>query len=178
MSHGKPGSRDPRRHDVVDELLRQWRNERPDLDASAMTVVGRVLRLGKKLEARAKEALAAYGLSYTELDVLATLRRSGKPYTLRPGQLQRSVLLTSGAMTACLDRLEAAGLVVRAADPDDRRSLAAALTPAGRKRVDTAIAARFAEAAGAIEALTPAERRQLAALLRKLEAGLDERRSA
>lgn len=154
--------------DVVDQLLRDWRRERPDLDASAMAVVGRVLHLGRLLEAGASECLREIELSYTELDVLATLRRSGAPYRLTPTLLRRSVLLTSGAMTACLNRLEARELIVRSHEDHDRRALAAALTPKGRKLIDRAIEARFAQAQQAIAGLSKNENAELARLLRKL----------
>ncbi|MEG3791521.1 MarR family transcriptional regulator [Lysobacter sp. CCNWLW3] len=154
--------------DVVDQLLRDWRRERPDLDASAMAVVGRVLHLGRLLEAGAGECLREAELSYTELDVLATLRRSGAPYRLTPTLLRRSVLLTSGAMTACLNRLEARELIVRSPEEHDRRALAAALTAKGRKLIDRAIEARFAQASQAVAGLSKSECAELARLLRKL----------
>lgn len=159
--------------DRIDELVREWRAERPDLDASAMAVVGRVLHLGRVLEARASEVLKPFGLHYTDLDVLATLRRGGRPYRRTPTQLRASVLITSGAMTACLDRLEKSGLIERHADPADRRSSAAALTPRGIKLIDAAIQVRFKEAAEAMSVLTAAERKQLGALLKTLIVDLD-----
>ncbi|TKR30596.1 MarR family transcriptional regulator [Luteimonas gilva] len=159
-------------HDIVDQLLRDWRRERPELDASAMAVVGRILHLGRLLEAGAGERLREAGINYTDLDVLATLRRSGAPYRLTPTALRKSVLLTSGAMTACLNRLEARGLVARSADDGDRRSLAATLTAQGRRLIDKAIVARFDQADEALASLSAAERAELAKLLRKLRISL------
>jgi DNA-binding MarR family transcriptional regulator len=112
-------------------------------------------------------------LHYTDLDVLATLRRGGRPYRRTPTELRDSVLITSGAMTACLDRLERNGLIARVAAPHDRRSSAAELTAAGRKLIDKAIAVRFEEASGALSALSDVERVRLAALLKKLGRALD-----
>jgi len=160
--------------DLIDRLLAEWKLERPDLDASAMAIVGRVIHLGRRFEIGASKALATYGLHYTDLDVLATLRRSGKPHRLSPGRLQASVLLTSGAMTACLRRLEQAGLIVRVPDAGDRRSICAELTAAGRRLVDKAIAARFEEAHRRVAGLNAAERRQLASLLRRLGQGRED----
>lgn len=154
--------------DRIDRLLSEWNAERPELDATAMAVVGRLLSIGRLLEARANAALKPLGLHYTDLDVLATLRRGGKPYRRTPTGLRSSVLITSGAMTACLDRLEANGLVARVPDPEDRRSSAAELTLAGRKLIDKAIAVRFEEATQALDGLSVAERTRLAALLKKL----------
>lgn len=159
--------------DRIDRLLAEWQAERPELDTAAMAVVGRLLSLGRQLEARANAALKPLGLHYTDLDVLATLRRSGRPYRLTPTQLRDSVLITSGAMTACLDRLEGNALIARVASPSDRRSSTAELTPAGRKLIDKAIVIRFEEAAQALEALSENERARLALLLKKLGRSLD-----
>ncbi len=159
--------------DRIDRLLAEWQTERPELDATAMAVVGRLLSIGRRLEGRANAALKPLGLHYTDLDVLATLRRGGRPYRRTPTELRDSVLITSGAMTACLDRLERNGLIARVADPHDRRSSAAELTTEGRKLIDKAIAVRFEEAAGALATLSDSERVRLAALLKKLGRGVD-----
>lgn len=158
--------------DLIDQLLADWRRERPDLDASAMAVAGRVLHLGRLLEAQADECLKALELSYTELDLLATLRRSGAPYRLSPTDLRRSVLLTSGAMTACLNRLQRRGLLRREADPHDGRSLFAVLTAKGVKLAERAIALRFEQARLAVAGLDAGEQATLAGLLRKLGQGM------
>ncbi|WP_066811596.1 MarR family transcriptional regulator [Sphingomonas asaccharolytica] len=163
----------PANEDIVDQLLRDWARERPDLDVSAMAVVGRLLHLGGLLQARAGERLRAYGIGYTELDVLATLRRSGAPYRLSPTALRKSVLLTSGAMTACLNRLEQRGLISRTHDEIDRRSLVAMLTDRGVQLIDEAIAAHFSAAERTVDGLDRNERAELARLLRKLRLQLD-----
>jgi len=163
---GRKGIAAPR--DRVARLLEDWRRERPDLDATPMAVVGRILSVGRLLEARANRVLKPFGIKYTDLDVLATLRRSGKPYTLTPTALCDSVLVTSGAMTVCVDRLEKAGLLRRQASGSDRRCRAVALTPQGVRVIDRAIATRFAEAQDAVAPLSAGERNRLAALLATL----------
>jgi MarR family len=105
--------------DRIDHLLAEWHAERPELDAAAMAVVGRLLSIGRQLEARANAVLKPLGLHYTDLDVLATLRRGGRPYRRTPTELRNFVLITSGAMTACLDRLERNALIARLDDPHD-----------------------------------------------------------
>lgn len=161
-----------REEDRVEGLLADWRRERPELDVEAMAVVGRILSLGRRLEARANAALKSLGLHYTDLDVLATLRRGGKPYRLTPTELRASVLITSGAMTACLDRLERNGLISRFDNPDDRRSTSAGLTAAGIRLIDRAIVTRFEEAGDAVARLTARERATLASLLKKMDQAL------
>lgn len=159
--------------DVVDLLLEDWARERPDLDATAMAVVGRLLHLGGLLNARAGERLRAFGISYTELDVLATLRRSGSPYRLSPTELRKAVLLTSGAMTACLNRLEQRGLIRRSPSGSDRRSLMATLTPEGLTLIEGAIVSHFEQADEVVAGLDTIERQDLARLLRKVRLQLE-----
>jgi len=158
--------------DLIDRLLEDWQRERPDLDASAMSVVGRILHLGRLLEGAANHSLHGTGISYSDLDVLATLRRSGAPYQLTPTALRESVLLTSGAMTACLNRLEQRGLISRNEVDGDRRSLAATLTTKGVRLIDKAIATRFEQARQVVEVLSADERAELSRLLRKLRLSL------
>lgn len=157
--------------DLVDQLLQDWRRERPDLNAAPMAIVGRILRMGRLLEAQADACLKDSGISYRELDLLATLRRTGKPYRLAPTELRKSVLLTSGAMTACLNRLEQRGLIVRVADETDGRSLLAMLSVKGLRLIDRAIALRFDQAKAATAGLSEGEQAKLARLLRKLQIG-------
>ncbi len=154
--------------DLVDQLLSDWKRERPDLNAKPLAIVGRILHLGTLFEARATDCLRETGISYTEFDVLATLRRSGVPYRMTPTTLRKSVLLTSGAMTACLDRLERRELIVRNADPNDRRSLGVSLTKQGVKLINEIIAIRFDEAKNAVAGLSAEEQASLSHLLRRL----------
>jgi DNA-binding MarR family transcriptional regulator len=104
--------------------------------------------------------------------VLATLRRSGKPYMLSPTHLYETVMISSGGMTNRLDRLERAGLVERRPDPNDRRGKLIALTDAGKRVIDETIDRHVANEERILSVLTLAEQKKLNALLRKLIAGL------
>ncbi|MEM8963640.1 MAG: MarR family transcriptional regulator [Acidobacteriota bacterium] len=154
--------------DLLDSLLDDWRRERADLDPAAMAIVGRIIVLGEHFKKSVSEALAVHGLGYTDFDVLATLRRSGEPFQLRPAELLRAVLIQSGSLTACLDRLERSGWVARVATPGDRRGRSVQLTDAGRELIDRLIGVRFAEAADRIASLDSADQETLARLLRTL----------
>lgn len=161
--------------DGVDLILEQWRRERPDLDASPIGVIGRISRLARELEQRLEPVYAEQGLEPGWYDVLATLRRSGPPYRLRPTEFSNALMLTSSGTTKRLDRLEQAGLVARTPDPDDRRGTLITLTAAGRELVDAASEAHLANEHRLLSALTAGERERLAALLRKLLVGLPPR---
>lgn len=154
--------------DAVDRILEQWRRERPDLDPSPMGVIGRLHRVGARLDALLRPVFAEHGLSDGEFDVLATLRRSGPDRPLSPTELMDSMMVTSGATTKRVDRLERAGLVRRTASPDDGRGRLVSLTQEGRRRVDTLVAAHLANEDRLLGGLDDRERRALADLLRKL----------
>ena len=160
--------------DGVDDILEQWRRERPDLDPSPIGVVGRVSRLARELEQRLEPVYREHGLEPGWHDVLATLRRQGPPYRLRPSDLTESMMLTSSGTTKRLDRLEDAGLIERAPDPSDRRGTLISLTDAGVRLIDDVTEAHLANEARLLAALTEAERRELADLLRRLRLGLPD----
>ena len=155
--------------DRAARAIEQWRRERPDLDVSPMGVIGR-LNEASSLIARDRLApvFARFGLQSGEFDVLATLRRSGAPYALTPTELYEATMVTSGAMTARLDRLEKAGLVQRAPHPSDRRGVVVQLTANGLALVDEALGAHVANEHEILAGLTREERESLAKLLEKL----------
>jgi DNA-binding MarR family transcriptional regulator len=162
--------------DPVDTLIAQWRAERPDLPEAglrAMAVVGRLGRLQGLVRPRIEAVFARHGLTTGEFDVLAALRRSGQPFTLTPGALARSMMLSPAAMTNRLDRLEAGGLVSRALDPANRRSMPVALTERGRELVDVAVAEHVANEQLLLGALGDERIDQFDRLLRALLAALD-----
>ncbi|MFJ8081182.1 MarR family winged helix-turn-helix transcriptional regulator [Streptomyces sp. NPDC096205] len=162
------------RPDAVDAIIGQWGAVRPDLDTKAMEVFGRVYRLARTMGDRMEKAYARFGISRGEFDVLATLRRSGEPYTLSPRQLSSTLMLTTGGMTGRLDKLERAGLLRRSPDPHDRRGLQVTLTEEGLTLIDEAVGAGLAVQTEALSEMDPAEAEQLAVLLRKLLAGTQD----
>jgi DNA-binding MarR family transcriptional regulator len=157
-----------RREDPVDAVIEQWAEVRPDLDTAAMAVFGRIHRLSRAMGDRMEKTYGALGIGRGEFDVLATLRRSGEPYTLSPRQLSATLMLTTGGMTGRLDKLERAGLLRRSPDPHDRRGLQVTLTEEGLALVDRAIVAGLAVQTEALSALDAEQAGQLAGLLREL----------
>lgn len=162
----------PPSRDGVDEILDQWRRERPDLDPSPIGVIGRISRLAREIELRLESVYREHGLEPGWHDVLATLRRSGPPFRLRPTDFTTALMLTSSGTTKRLDRLERAGLVERTADPHDRRAVAISLTEQGRAVIDRVTEAHLANERDILKALPEADQQRLAALLRALQIGL------
>jgi DNA-binding MarR family transcriptional regulator len=134
--------------------------------------LGRATVLGTR---RIEAELARFDLALGEFDVLAALRRAGRPYELNPTELFRGLMLSSGAMTNRIDRLERAGLVERREDPDDRRATRVRLTAKGLATIDSAVTAHVANERRMLEGLSKAEVQQLDGLLRKLLDGLESK---
>lgn len=172
MSAGTSGRTDTdgaaSQRDYVDVILEQWARERPDLDAAPMGTIARVWRLARLSEAATEENFAEHGLSRGGFDVLAALRRAGAPYELSPTELYSSLLISSGAMTNRIDRLEEMGLVERIPHADDRRGIRVVLTERGRRVIDDAVRDHLENERRMLSVLSPEERRVLPALLRKL----------
>jgi DNA-binding MarR family transcriptional regulator len=151
--------------DAVDRIAGQWNAVRPDVDISPVGIVGRVSRLSRLVDRRLAANFARFGIESWMYDVLATLRRSGEPYELTAGDLVRQSMVTTGAITNRIDRLEARGLVERART-DDRRKVIVRLTPKGRDLVDEVVGDHLATEQEILAGLSPRQQRELAHLLR------------
>lgn len=118
--------------DHVDRMLQAWTDRDPEVAAGPLAVAGRILRLARFLDIAIARGLAPLGLSFEDFDVLNTLRREGGG-PVRPSALARAALISSGAMTARLDRLQDRGLITRAGDDSDRRAVQVSLTADGEE---------------------------------------------
>ncbi|MBH5385026.1 MarR family winged helix-turn-helix transcriptional regulator [Bradyrhizobium diversitatis] len=154
------------KRDAIDKFAGEWAKEWPELDVSHLQTVGRIWRISEHLRRRFEVWLQPLGLNWETFDVIVSLRRSGAPYRMRPTELSEACLLTSGAMTNRLDRVERAGLIVRRPAPDDRRSVQVELTSNGITLADQVIQPHFAAARQLLECLDGKQQQTLAHLLR------------
>jgi DNA-binding MarR family transcriptional regulator len=162
--------------DHVDLVLEQWRERRPDLDASPMGIVGRMGRLNQLIDAELRRNFARHDLDRASFDVLATLRRSNAEHSLTPAGLMHSSMVTSGAISQRLDRLEARGLVTRAPSETDGRGVQVTLTAEGLRLIDAVLPTHVDTENELLAGLSSAERDQLASLLRTLLESLGDKR--
>lgn len=151
--------------DHVARIQQAWARERPDLDVRPQGVIGRLHRLAGHLTEQLCAVYRRYGLTEGEFDVLATLRRAGEPFERAPGELAAHTMVTTGAMTKRIDRLEHAGLVTRRRSASDGRGRVVALTAAGRKLIDDAFTEHMRNERRLLDCLTPQEADQLESLL-------------
>lgn len=163
-----------KKQDHVGRIVAQWARERPDLDVSPMAIIGRLHRLAARLDAELRVVFDEAGLSDGDFDVLACLRRHGAPYSLTPGELAETTMVTSGAVTKRVDRLLARGYVRRDADEVDGRSRRVTLTRDGLALIDDLVERHVANEHRLVAGLSARERARLADLLERWGRALDE----
>jgi DNA-binding MarR family transcriptional regulator len=158
--------------DAVDAIVQQWRDQRPDLDPSAKHITGRIVRLAVLFQAEFERikgaAFEQHGLKETDFGVLSPLRRAGEPFELTPTELARHRMITSGGMTAALDRLEDKGMIVRVPNPNDRRGSLVRLTDRGREVIDASMELHAEVEQQLVAALNEQDAADLQRILRKL----------
>lgn len=155
--------------DRAEHAVSQWRQEYPDWDLSPMEVLGRLSETAAVISGRHLAPLfGEFGLQSGEFDVLATLRRSGPPYELTPTELFEATMMSSGGMTARLDRLERRDLIERRPNPADRRGVLVRLTKHGESIIERALPEHLANEARLTACLSSKELRTLSNLLKKL----------
>lgn len=151
--------------DRVARIQQEWRRERPDLDVGPQGIIGRLHRLAARLTDELTTVYARHGLGEGEFDVLATLRRAGAPFERAPGELAEHTMVTTGAMTKRLDRLESAGLVERRASQADGRRRIIALTELGRSVIDAAFTEHMENERRLVDQLDASDRVALEGIL-------------
>ena len=152
--------------DVIDDLQNDWSVQRPDLNSEPMGVILRIQALAKIFGDQTASRLQEFDLQWWQYDVLSSLRRQGKPFIMAATELADSNMLSSGAMTNRIDRLEEGDLVRRIKDKNDGRRVLVQLTNDGLKLIEKATEARFKTATDALDSLNYRERSYLSNLLR------------
>jgi DNA-binding MarR family transcriptional regulator len=154
--------------DHIDEMLEVWAREIPDLDPLTEGIIERIQILAWNFNQALDETLAEYELDRRGFSLLGKLRKGGPPYRSSAGHLAADLRLSTGALTNRLDRMEAAGLVRRLPDPDDRRGTIIEPTQRGLELWDKAVGVSARREAEATSVLSEAEKTQLHDRLRQL----------
>ena len=150
--------------DFIDRFDVDGPRSRPGISLADTAGLLRVMRLAAFLE---RELAAGCAVKPGQFQVLAALRQRD-PLPMTAGELARASILTTGAMTAVLDRLEEEGLIRREIDSEDRRARRITITEKGRSLIDRVLEQRMAQHRALISALTLEERETLSDILRKL----------
>lgn len=144
---------------------------------SAKEVTGRIIRLASLFQQAYGDAFEPLAVSSGDYGVLAPpLRRTGEPVSRtssHPTERAKQRMMTSGGMTAAIDRLERKGFVSRVPNPVDRRGSLVRLTDAGRDVMNVAMEHHALVESQLLASLDESERAQLRNLLRKLLRAVD-----
>lgn len=154
--------------DSLDESLEIWAREIPDLDPVTEGIIERIQILAFNVNQSMDDTLAEYDLDRRSFQLLGKLRRHGTPYQVSAGKLATELRLSSGAMTNRLDRMEAAGLIRRLPDPNDRRGTLVEPTAEGHAAWDKSVGAQARREALFSSVLSDTEKERLQDLLRHL----------
>jgi DNA-binding MarR family transcriptional regulator len=164
--------------DSVDFCIQDVVTQYAAIDPQVEGVVDRMSAIDKHISRAFDDTLARHGLSHGEYKLLLRLSTRSAEHRMSAGDLSRALLLSSGAMTNRLDRLESAGLVRRVRDPRDRRGVLVELTPAGKEQIDAAVTEQAAKEIDVLSALSAKELASLNGLLRKVLVSLEARAGA
>ncbi len=159
--------------DPVDQQINLWTAAMPDVDTRGLALLGRTRRIAVRSRLAIEAIYVRHGIDGGGFEVLAALRRAPAPHRLRPTDLYRALMISSGGLTAKLNKLEVARLIRRPAASEDKRSVFVELTPRGKDVVEAAFREEMALEAGMVAGLAEKEQWVLASLLKKLEATLD-----
>lgn len=159
--------------DSVDVCTADITSRYDEIDPEVEGVVSRMSAINKHVSRAFDETLAHHGLNHGEYRMLLRLATRSADNRLSAGELSRALMLSSGAMTNRLDRLEKAGLLRRVPDPRDRRGVLIELTDDGITTIDRAVTEQAAKEIDVMSGLSPKELAQLNGLLRKVLVSLE-----
>ncbi len=143
-------------------------------DESVQRVITSVHRLSRRLNQWYDRQLADLDVSAGEWSVLGELARSEGGMPLTPSQLAAAANVAPSSMTHRLDRMHERGLISRGPDPSNRTRVLVELTHAGYEIYVAAIRDADLVESDVLESLSPAQVKQLAGLLERVIAGLDD----
>jgi DNA-binding MarR family transcriptional regulator len=168
MSRSSTRSKTGAPTDGIDEHVEAAVREFPEIEPAVEGIVSRIEKLSRYLEKSGIDSLARHDLGVGEYKVLVRLRLAGAPYRLSPTDLSKELMLSSGAMTNRLDRLEERGLVARKPEPRDRRGILVELTERGSEVLASSVREQAALESRLVGDLTADEKQRLNDLLRTL----------
>jgi DNA-binding MarR family transcriptional regulator len=147
----------------------------PSIDPDVEGIVDRLSVIQKHASRIFEKTLSGCGLNHGEYRLLLRLATRTGTNKMSAGRLSQLLMLSSGAMTNRLDRMEAAGLIRRVPDPKDRRGVLVEMTEKGERILDEAVLASAREDAAMVSELSAKEKAQLNELLRKILEPLESR---
>ncbi|QYB00239.1 MarR family transcriptional regulator (plasmid) [Rhodococcus sp. USK10] len=164
---GSSGGHGPSAPPDLKDLARQWSSELRRADVHPFLITAMVQRISLHIERQFVDIARSHGLGAGDLRVLLALARSGPEYALRPTELFRQLLITSGAVSKQVERLVALNLVRRATHPSDIRIQLVVLEDAGHQIARHAMETIISSFCG-LQSLDTQQSNEIAAALKLL----------
>lgn len=153
------------------ERLQRMAERYPSLDPDALEAHIALKVVGEEVAAAARQDFVRYGLGEGRFVVLVLLLEQ-QPRSLSHSELAELSGVTKGNITGLVDGLERDGFVKREDSGADRRVRPISLTPVGQHHIEKIMPDHFSRVASVMGGLSVSERKTLAALLLKVQAGL------
>lgn len=153
--------------DFADIVAQEWRDRFPNEGIDSVPAVMRLLRWAQETELAVNEALKPFDIGRGGVEVICAVVRSPN-HRLAPKDVMKRLVVSSGGLTARIDKLEAKGLLRRVVDPEDRRSFLLEATPSGVETAKKAHARHVSAVRDRIGVLDDAELGELDRLAKKL----------
>ncbi len=139
------------------------KRDSPDVSGTHLWLI--MMKSHRALERLALQSIESFGVGLSDFAVMEMLLHKGP---LPVNEIGRRISLTSGAITAAVDRLESSEFVAREAHPSDRRARVVRLTARGKEHAAKLFARHKTAMDSAAGGLTKSERAVLIQLLKKL----------
>lgn len=157
-------------HDVFDELIRQWEVDFPGESSSPIAIAMRIRHLYQLDQTSLQLIFAQFDIGLGEIDVLTHVAQHSNSHRLRPSDLADACMVTTGAITGRLTRLEQRGYITRVPSPSDKRTIYVEITDAGRDLLQRTRkeVAKSSQLLRAVRSLPEADQKSLSQGLSKL----------
>lgn len=152
--------------DYIDRMQAQWAVLHPSAQTTTASVIGRIIRITRIVQAQTDVVLEAHGVTRADFDVLSLLERAGRP--LAPTEIAQELLTSGAGITKRIKRLVDEGLVERRINPADGRGALVHITPRAQAAILPILESVWAFESDLLSKITSEERDQLEGGLRSL----------
>lgn len=152
--------------DYIDRMRAQWRVLHPEAKTTTASVIGRIIRIARIVQARTDVVLETHGVTRADFDVLSLLERVGRPMT--PTELAQELLTSGAGITKRIKKLVEEGLVERRVNPADGRGALVHITPLAQAAIGPILESVWAFESELLARIADEERDQLEGGLRGL----------
>ena len=151
----------------IDPMYQDLLDEYPGTPPEAIEAALQFMKIAANLHIRQESLFSQFGLTTGRFSLLMMLRHEPKK-ELPPSELAKRAHVSRATMTQFVDGLEKEQLIVRADDPNDRRTVLVRLTPKAEKLLKNVLPSHLERLVEFTSVLSRKERKELFLLMEKL----------